>query len=150
MALVYDQRKSPWDNRWSLFVRLANPEARRKATTSRPWLMFSVGRKTEPAGQTTITLTGLHAHFGKTREVLRRVSAQIQAWATCAVEQLNCTTPWSLVGDHFKKTFACIGPSISPIPHKSCKLHWLTAVFRFNSASGMRSLERHNPRGKDG
>ena len=94
-------------------MRLANPEARRKATTSRPWLMFSVGRKTEPAGQTTITLTGLHAHFGKTREVLRRVSAQIQAWATCAVEQLNCTTPWSLFCDHFKKTLAGIGPPLS-------------------------------------
>ena len=53
VALIY--------NWWSLFVRLANPQARREAITSRPWLMSSVGRKTEHAGQTTITLTGLHA-----------------------------------------------------------------------------------------
>ena len=52
-------------NWWSLFVRLAHPDARREAITSRPWLMSSVGRRTEHAGQTTITLTGLHAHFEK-------------------------------------------------------------------------------------
>ena len=45
VALIY--------NWWSLFVRLANPEARREAITSRPWLMSSVGRRTEHAGQTT-------------------------------------------------------------------------------------------------
>jgi hypothetical protein len=39
VALIY--------NWWSLFVRLANPQARREAITSRPWLMSSVGRKTE-------------------------------------------------------------------------------------------------------
>ena len=48
VALIY--------NWWSLFVRLANPEARLEAITSRPWLMSSVGRRTEHAGQTTITL----------------------------------------------------------------------------------------------
>ena len=62
VALIY--------NWWSLFVRLANPEARREAITSRPWLMSSVGRRTEHAGQTTITLTGLHAHFEKARAAL--------------------------------------------------------------------------------
>ncbi|MBK7235726.1 MAG: hypothetical protein IPI02_08930 [Sterolibacteriaceae bacterium] len=72
MALIY--------NWWSLFVRLANPEARREAITSRPWLMSSVGRRTEHAGQTTITLTGLHAHFEKARAALMRVSAMLQGW----------------------------------------------------------------------
>lgn len=50
VVLIYDQRKSLWDNGWRLFVRLANPEARREAITSRPWLISSVGRKTEHAG----------------------------------------------------------------------------------------------------
>ena len=68
-------------NWWNLFVRLASPEARREAITSRPWLMSSVGRRTEHAGQTTLTLTGLHAHFDKAREALMRVSAWLQAWA---------------------------------------------------------------------
>ena len=102
VALIY--------NWWSLFVRLANPEARREAITSRPWLMSSVGRKTEHAGQTTVTLTGLHAHFGKAREALQRVSAQLQAWAARAAEQLNRTTVWNLVCDHFKHILAGIGP----------------------------------------
>ena len=29
VALAYDRRKSLWDNRWSLFVRLVHPDARR-------------------------------------------------------------------------------------------------------------------------
>ena len=106
VALIY--------NWWSLFVRLANPEARREAITSRPWLMSSVGRKTEHAGQTTITLTGLHAHFGKARNALMRVSALLKAWADRAAEQLNSTTVWSFVCDHLKRVLAGIGPPQSP------------------------------------
>jgi len=71
-------------NWWSLFVRLANPNARREAITSRPWLMASVGRRTEHAGQTTITLTGIHADFAKARAVLMRVSALLHGFLTCA------------------------------------------------------------------
>jgi hypothetical protein len=103
VALIY--------NWWSLFVRLASPEARREAITSRPWLMSSVGRKTEHAGQTTITLTGLHAHFGKAREALMRVSALLKGWVTRAAEQFNSTTVWNLCCDHIKQTIARIGPS---------------------------------------
>lgn len=101
VALIY--------NWWSLFVRLANPQARREAITSRPWLMSSVGRRTEHAGQTTITLTGLHAHFGKAKEALMRVSAQLQAWTTRAAEQFNPTTVWNLVCDHLKHVLTGIG-----------------------------------------
>jgi hypothetical protein len=102
VALVY--------NWWSLFVRLANPDARREAITSRPWLMSSVGRRTEHAGQTTITLTGLHAHFDKARAALMRVSALLQGWVAQAAEQLNPTTVWNLVCDHIKRVLAGIGP----------------------------------------
>jgi uncharacterized protein YegP (UPF0339 family) len=102
VALIY--------NWWSLFVRLANPEARREAITSRPWLMSSVGRKTEHAGQTTITLTGLHAHFAKAKSALMRVSALLNDWTARAAEQFNNTTVWNLVCDHLKLTLAGIGP----------------------------------------
>lgn len=98
-------------------MRLANPQARREAITSRPWLMSSVGRKTEHAGQTTITLTGLHAHFGKARDALTRVSALLQEWTTQAAEQLNPLTVWQRVCDHLKHILANIGPpktSLSP------------------------------------
>ena len=97
-------------NWWSLFVRLANPDARREAITSRPWLMSSVGRRTEHAGQTTITLTGLHAHFDKARIVLNRVSALLQDWLANAAEQLNPKTVWQCVCDHLKQILAGIGP----------------------------------------
>lgn len=95
---------------WSLFVRLAHPEARREAITSRPWLMSSVGRRTEHAGQTTITLTGLHAHFDKARTALMRVSALLQGWGTQAAEQLNPQAVWLRVCEHLKQTLAGIGP----------------------------------------
>jgi hypothetical protein len=72
VALIY--------NWWSLFVRLAHPKARREAITSRPWLLASVGRKSEHAGQTTLTLTGLHARFGHAKAALMRASALLQAW----------------------------------------------------------------------
>ncbi|MGH8436785.1 MAG: transposase [Pseudomonas sp.] len=102
VALVY--------NWWSLFVRLANPQTRREAITSRPWLMSSVGRRTEHAGQTTITLTGLHADFDKARLSLLRVSALLQGWVARAAEQLHPTTVWNLVCDHLKQVIAGIGP----------------------------------------
>ena len=106
VALIY--------NWWSLFVRLANPEARREAITSRPWLMSSVGRRTEHAGQTTITITGLHAHFGKAKEALMRVSALLQTWADRAAEQFSVTTVWHLCCDHLKQVLAGIGPPKCP------------------------------------
>jgi hypothetical protein len=102
VALIY--------NWWSLFVRLAHPQARLEAITSRPWLISSVGRRTEHAGQMTITLTGLHAHFGKAKEALMRVSAQLQAWAARAAEQFNPTSVWDLVCDHLKLILAGVGP----------------------------------------
>jgi hypothetical protein len=102
VALIY--------NWWSLFVRLVSPKARREAITSRPWLMSSVGRRTEHAGQTTITLTGLHAHFSKAKEALMRVSALLQAWAARAAEQFNITTVWLLCCDHLKHILAGVAP----------------------------------------
>jgi hypothetical protein len=102
VALIY--------NWWSLFVRLANPQARREAITSRPWLMSSVGRRTEHAGQTTITLTGLHAHFDKARAALMRVSAQLQAWVAITTEQFNSRAVWLLICEHLKRTLTGIAP----------------------------------------
>src|SRR5487761_2090726 len=98
VALIY--------NWWSLFVRLANPKARREAITSRPWLMSSVGRRTEHAGRTTITLTGQHADFGKARAALMHVSTLLQEWVVRATEQLNPTTVWILVCEHIKRAVA--------------------------------------------
>ncbi len=102
VALIY--------NWWSLFVRLANPDARREAITSRPWLMSSIGRRTEHAGQTTISLTGLHAEFNKARQVLTQVSARLQAWWAETAEQLDPRSVWQRCCAHLKHTLAAIEP----------------------------------------
>jgi hypothetical protein len=121
-------------NWWSLFVRLASPEARREARReaiiSQPWLMSSVGRRTEHAGQTTLTLARLHAHFEKARQVLMQVSAQLQPWSIEAAEQLNTVSVWRCACDHLKQTLVGVGPPQSQlmIGEKS----GLTAIFRIN------------------
>ena len=85
--------------------------------------MSSVGRKTEHAGQTTITLTGQHADFGKARAALMRVSSLLQEWVVYATEQLISVTVWGLVYDHLKCVLAGIGP-----PQRIQLLTNLTAV----------------------
>ena len=42
-------------NWWSLFGRLADPDRRLEAITSRPLLLHGVARRTRHAGQTTLT-----------------------------------------------------------------------------------------------
>ena len=108
VALIY--------NWWSLFVRLANSEARLEAITSRPWLMSSVGRRTEHAGQTTLTLTGQHANFNQARQLLMAVSSQLQAWLKEAAEQLGITSVWSLCCAQLKQTIAgIVSPKIAKL-----------------------------------
>jgi len=92
VALIY--------NWWSLFVRLANPKSRLEAITSRPWLMSAVGRKTEHSGQTTLTITGLHAHFGKAKQSLTKVSTLLKSWAIRAAEQMESLTVWQQCCDY--------------------------------------------------
>lgn len=110
VALVY--------NWWSLYVRLANPGQRKEAITSRPWLMTSVGRRTEHAGQTTITLTGMHAEFARARQALVRVSGMLQQWLREAAEQLDGISVWNRCCMHLKRVLAAIDgpPEIKPIP----------------------------------
>jgi len=102
VALIY--------NWWSIFVRLADPDTRREAITSRPWLISSIGRITEHAGQTTVTLTGLHAQFDEARQALSRISKWLQAWSKEAAEQLDAASVWKRVCIHIKLTIAGIGP----------------------------------------
>ena len=74
-------------------------------------------RKTEYAGQTTITLTGLHAGFAKDRDVLTRVSAMLHDWTARAAEQLNPITVWHHFCAHLKHVLAAVGP-----PNSRCRL----------------------------
>ena len=94
VALIY--------NWWSLFVRLADPKERREAITSRPWLMSAIGRKTEHAGQTTITINSMHAHFEKARKALTKVSALLNTWVSHLAEQLVNVSVWEQCCDYLK------------------------------------------------
>lgn len=85
VALIY--------NWWSLFVRLANPEARLEAITSRPFLLSGVARKTEHAGQQHLKITPLHGKNKKARDMLTRVSALLQEWKKTA-EQFDSHAVW--------------------------------------------------------
>ncbi len=75
--------------------------------------MASVGRRTEHAGQTTLTLTGLHAEFEKARAALMRVSALLQDWLAGTAEQLQPRSVWNQCCDHLKLILTGIGPPSS-------------------------------------
>jgi hypothetical protein len=48
-ALIY--------NGWRLFVRLANPDQHTEAITSRPLMLYAIGKQTRHAGQNRLTIS---------------------------------------------------------------------------------------------
>jgi hypothetical protein len=66
VALIY--------NWWSLFVRLADPDHHREAITTRPLLLAAIARRTQHAGQVTLTIGSTHAARGKARDAYRRIA----------------------------------------------------------------------------
>ena len=83
-------------NWWSLFVRLAHPEGRLEAITSRPFLLSAIGRMTSHAGQTHLSITPMHAKATHARALLTAVSQRLQRWKRSA-EQLPCISVWQRV-----------------------------------------------------
>ena len=73
VALIYDQRKSLWDNGWSWYVRLAHPQTRLEAITSRPLLLAGVARLTQHAGQSHLLLTITHAASTQVKAMIANV-----------------------------------------------------------------------------
>jgi hypothetical protein len=65
VALIY--------NWWSWYVRLAHPQARREAITSRPRLLAGVARLTEHAGQARLLLTLTHAAGDQIKTMIANV-----------------------------------------------------------------------------
>ncbi len=66
-------------NWWSLFVRLAHPQARLEAITSRPFLLSAIGRMTSHAGKTHLSITPMHAKATYARALLTAVSQRLKA-----------------------------------------------------------------------
>jgi Transposase DDE domain group 1 len=96
VALVY--------NWWSLFTRLADPKKRREAITSRPLLLYGVGRRTTHAGQTVITITQSHAKYPLAQEMMAGIKGVLD-WFKQLAEPFTKKQKWammlSLIFKHF-------------------------------------------------
>jgi Transposase DDE domain group 1 len=88
IALVY--------NWWSMFTRLAIPEKHAEAITSRPLLLNAVGKQTTHSGQTTVTVTSMHAKAPQMRSALQGISSFL-ATVRKAAEQLTDPQKWLLI-----------------------------------------------------
>src|SRR5918995_111649 len=80
-------------NWWSLFGRLADPDRRLEAITSRPLLLHGVARRTRHAGQTTLIITSAHGSAGKAQAALTRIAAFFADLRSTA-EQLTTEQRW--------------------------------------------------------
>ena len=80
-------------NWWNLFVRLADPDHHREAITSRPLLLSAIGRQTNHAGQTTITISSTHGEHRRARHALARIAAFFASLRQTA-EQLTALERW--------------------------------------------------------
>ena len=65
-ALIY--------NWWTIFTRLANPDAHLEAVTSRPLLLHAVAKQTSHAGQKKVTITSTHSKASKVSHILTAIS----------------------------------------------------------------------------
>ena len=80
-------------NWWNLFVRCADPARAREAVTSRPLLLFSVGRLIKSGGQTILRLTSQHAEAAKAQALLSQMSLFLSGLNNAA-EQLDAPARW--------------------------------------------------------
>jgi hypothetical protein len=85
VALIY--------NWWSLFVRLADPEHHREAITSRPLLLSAITRRTQHAGQVTLTISSPHGMRDKTRRAYVRIAGFLAELRKTA-EQVDRLERW--------------------------------------------------------
>ena len=88
VALVY--------NWWSLFVRCAEPERPREAITSRPLLLYAVGRVITSGRQTILRLTSSHAEAAQVQQTLTSLSMFLSGLMNTA-EQLSCSERWQRI-----------------------------------------------------
>ena len=85
VALIY--------NWWSWYVRLANPDGRLEAITSRPLLLAAVGRITSHSGQTRILLSVTHAAAEQVKTLVENVRKGI-AEVLATAPQLPALQRW--------------------------------------------------------
>src|SRR6266446_10228537 len=99
VALIY--------NWWSLFVRCVEPSQPREAVTSRPLLMYAVGRQVSHAGQTTVILTSMHGEAGRVQEILTNLSLFLSGLRNTA-EQLSASQCWQRIWERILTPFRAL------------------------------------------
>jgi hypothetical protein len=99
VALIY--------NWWSLFVRCADPLRAREAVTSRPLLMYAVGRQVYHSNQTTLVLTSTHAEAAKAQELLTNLSLFLSGLKNAA-EQLTSAQCWQRMWERILTPFRAL------------------------------------------
>ena len=62
-------------NWWTLFARWINPEKHAEAITSKPLMLYGVGREANHAGQKTIRITPMHGKFKENCEKVGFISS---------------------------------------------------------------------------
>jgi hypothetical protein len=111
IALVY--------NWWSLFVRLAQPDYRMEAITSRPLLLHAVAKQTKHSGQTHLTITSTHGDRKLLERLLSRVVGFFEELRRCA-EQLTAEQRWirilSKAMEKFLNSRTLKPPDLLPLP----------------------------------
>jgi hypothetical protein len=88
IALIY--------NWWSLYVRLAIPDRHAEAITSRPLLLYGVGQQTHHGGQTTLTITPMHAQAHTAQHLLTTLNTFLSEVKVTA-RQLDWTERWRTI-----------------------------------------------------
>jgi hypothetical protein len=99
VALIY--------NWWSLFVRCVEPERPREAITSRPLLLYAVGRQVSHAGQTTLLLTSTHAQAERVQGLLSGLSLFLSGLKNSA-EQLSSKECWQRIWERILIPFRAL------------------------------------------
>ncbi len=83
-------------NWWSIFLRLAFPGKHLEGISSRPLLLYAIGKQTQHSGQTTLTVTSTHSKAGWVQSILTRLSRFFRHLITNA-EQLTQAQIWRLI-----------------------------------------------------
>lgn len=107
VALIY--------NWWSWYVRLAHPQTRLEAITSRPLLLAGVARLTQHAGQSRLLVTLTHAASDQIKAMVANVRKGLDA-ILAAAPQLPKPQRWSVLVRYIVEKILAAKPKNIPSP----------------------------------
>jgi hypothetical protein len=98
-------------NWWNLFVRCAEPTRAREAISSRPLLLYSIGRIIRSGGQTTLRLTSNHAQAATVQSLLTQLSIFLSGLNNTA-EQLSAPQRWRRIWERILLPYRQTGKAL--------------------------------------